>query len=177
MPILLMLGWGCSGATTGNTPPIPDTGTPSGTGGSAHSGDSEPLTGPATGHTAEPHSAAPGDTSDSAAPTTQLVHFRVWESDRECWATRALERPIEYWEAYFGAGCQTADFPGPPYVDFDAYADEEGHCLTIHQGFGIPECELLDPFIRPCSEVPGCCDEARADDYFGQNCVPSAWEP
>ena len=122
-------------------------------------------------------SSTPKDTgSKSTGPTLQVL-YEVWETDRVCWALRELDRPAEYWEDWFDQGCDvsldgsgsstydssSADFPQP-------LADADGLCARL----SVPDgCEIADPFILACEEVPGCCEM----DVAGPRCFPNEWEP
>lgn len=111
-----------------------------------------------------------GTTADSASEApTRTVRYWVWEDDRECWAFRDVERPAEYWDAWYAKGCEDV----VDTVFKDPFADADGLCVAWRGAYG--ECKILDPFILPCEAVPGCCDEERA--AYGVSCFPEEWEP
>jgi hypothetical protein len=110
-----------------------------------------------------------GPTGDTAGPTVP-VRLSIWEEDRSCFGIAVCDLPEKYW-----AGWENDLIESPcgwSYrVDKPTYATTNGLCLEFVnplQGW-MAECDVDDPWIRPCEEVPGCC--AKGDLSY-PHCYP-----
>jgi hypothetical protein len=97
-----------------------------------------------------------GPTGDTAGPTVP-VYMTIWEEDRSCFGATVWDLPEKYWagwETGLNGPCEASYRPNKP-----TYATTDGLCLEFVnplQGY-LDECDVDDPWIRPCEEVPGCC--------------------
>jgi hypothetical protein len=101
-------------------------------------------------------------TGDTASPTVP-VHLSIWEEDRQCYGTTVRDLPEASWH-----GWDTESPYGQCYLTsrryYPTYATSDGLCLRFAnplQGW-LDECDVDDPWIRPCEEVSGCCDHRVA---------------
>jgi len=123
----------------------------------------------AGGSESTPSSAA--GTGDTSSVATVPVLMTIFEEDRQCFGQAIWEVPEEYWAGWDDT---VVDTPcGAVFKTRSTYSTTDGYCLKFAnplQGFD-DVCDVDDPWIRPCSELPGCCE--RAFDP----CSPIEYEP
>ena len=107
------------------------------------------------------------DTGASSASATLLVRFEVFEADRDCFGIADWEVSVDYWSGWSFEGYSSCTQSTAPRRALPTYATTDGQCLRFPnplQGY-LPECDVDDPWIRPCEEVAGCCDLGDKGDY------------
>jgi hypothetical protein len=124
----------------------------------------------AGGSESTPSSAA--GTGDTSSVPTVPVLMTIYEEDRQCFGQAVWELPEEYWAqwSYSDPYTQCEGLFKTPL----SYSTTDGHCLKFAnplQGFLDGLCDVDDPWIRPCSALPGCCER----DLYG--CSPLDYEP
>jgi len=165
--VLLAVTGGCTGGPEASDDPAPTD--------SDFNGDADTDT----------DSDADADTdSDSDIDTTVTVLDDFWNEAGSCWTQREIQRPASLWVEgwYLNDGSDdcyvhpdlelycydeesgTYDFTNCQ-GSYDVFASQDGLCTRwIADEANGPECPITDPWVRPCTEVEGCCDLNRAHE-------------
>jgi hypothetical protein len=104
---------------------------------------------------AEPGGGSPSGSTSTPTATAETIplNFNIWNDAGACWEWVELEVSAEHWQPWEESGCGTVA-GNPPE---EAFGTSDGQCIAIRGGFR-EGCEMEDPWVLDCSEVPGCCD-------------------
>ena len=107
------------------------------------------------------------------------VVLDIFEEDRACFGVLRRALPRQYWQEWDTDAYDKQCLSKIERRSYPTYATTDGLCLRfvnpLDGSYPDPSCEVNDPWIRPCEEVPGCCDLGKPRDY--PTCFPSTYEP